>query len=166
MKKLMISLSALLILTGFACAKKVNLPIKTSLGDLVKVEKKDKVPTDKETIAAKADEDVYVLNFEGQKEIVLNDVPMSDAFKLAQFPLVDSAGKNFVSVFVGGPAKDGAVSTEKVSLSGSMTGKADGKFWVTGGKLEFPEAKVTLVYVVPKNASLTFKDGGQQYPIN
>jgi hypothetical protein len=165
MKPFMISLSALLLLTGFACAKKINLPIKTSLGNLVKIEKKDKVPTDKETVAAKADEDLYILNFEGQKEIVLNDVPVSDAYKLAQFPLVDSTGKSFVSVFVGGPAKDGALSADKVSLSGNMTGK-DGKFWVTGGKLVFPEAKVTLVYVVPKNASLTFKDGGQQYPIN
>lgn len=165
MRPFMISLSALLLLSGFACAKKINLPIKTSLGNLVKIEKKDKVPTEKETIAAKADEDVYVLNFEGQKEIVLSDVPVSDAYKLAQFPLVDSTGKNFVSVFVGSPAKDGAVSTEKVSLSGSMTGK-EGKFWVTGGKLEFPEAKIMLVYVVPKNASLAFRDGQQQYPIN
>ncbi len=165
MRPFMISLCALLLLTGFACAKKVNLPIKTSLGDLVKVEKKDNVRTDKETIAAKTDEDVYVLNFEGKKEIQLNDVPVPDAYKLAQFPLVDSTGKSFVSVFVGGPAKDGALSGDKVSLSGNMTGK-DGKFWVTGGKLEFPEAKVTIVYVVPKNALLTFKDGGQQYPIN
>lgn len=165
MKPFIISLSALLLLTGFACAKKINLPIKTSLGNLVKIEKKDKVPTDKETVAAKADEDLYILNFEGQKEIVLSDVSVSDAYKLAQFPLVDATGKSFVSVFVGGPAKDGALSGDKVSLSGNMTGK-DGKFWVTGGKLEFPEAKVTLVYIVPRNASLTFKDGGQQYPIN
>ena len=124
---------ALVLSLGPGCAKKINLPIKTSLGDLVSVEKKDKVATNKETITAKADEDIYVLSFEGKKEVDVKEAAVSDVYKLPQFPLVDSTGKDFVSVFAGSPTKDGALSSYAVTLSGDMTGM-DGKFFVPSNR--------------------------------
>lgn len=165
MRKAVTSVFALALLLSLSCANKVTLPIKTSLGDLVKIESKDKVTTNKETISPKPEEVIYVLSFEGKKEIEVKDVALSEAYQLRQFPLVDSNGKEFTPAFVGSPTKSGSLSSADVRLSGDTTGRG-GAFWVTAGKLDFPESKVTLVYVVPKNATLAFKNGGQQHPIN
>jgi hypothetical protein len=46
-----------------------------------------------------------------------------------------------------------------------VTGR-DGKPWVKTGKFDFPEAKVTVVYIAPENARLSLKDGEQKHAIN
>ena len=165
MRKAVNFIFALALLLCISCANKVTLPIKTSLGDLVTIEHKDKVTTNKETISPQSEEVIYVLSFEGKKEIEVKEVAVSEVYKLPQFPLVDSKGKEFAPVFAGSPTKDGSLSSADIKLDGDMTGK-DGKYWVTTGKLSFPESRLTLVYVVPKNASLALKDGGQKHPIN
>ena len=67
MRKTVTSVLALALLLCFSCGDKVTLPIKTSLGDLVKIENKDNVPTSKESISPKSDEVIYVLSFYGKK---------------------------------------------------------------------------------------------------
>ena len=155
---------------------KETLPIKTSLGDLVKIENKDEVKTVNETILKpevnktilpKPEEVIYVLSFEGKTKIEYEGIKSSDPSELLHFPLVDSNGKKFIPVFVGSTAKEGVLSNQGIWYSEKS--KWDGKKAVpTGeGEIILPEPKLTLVYIVPKDASgLALKDGGQQHPIN
>jgi hypothetical protein len=165
MRKAVNSIFVLTLLLYVSCANKVTLPIKTSLGDLVKIENKGKVTTNKETISPKSEEVIYVLSFEGKKEFEYKEVELSKTFDLLELPLVDSKGKEFVPVFAGSPTKEGALSDDDIKTDGQATGK-DGKFVATG-KIILPEPRLTLVYVVPKDSSgLALKDGGQRHPIN
>lgn len=187
------ALNSILILTLLLCAscsKNVTLPIKTSLGDLTKIEHKDKATTTKETLTAKPGEVLYVLSFEGKKEFEVKDVAvpelarltggLSDAsdIRLTDFsvgaapglgdvllPLVDSSGKEFKPMFFGTPNAEGVLSNDNIKFNGSVTGK-DGKPWVRSGKMDFPEGKVTVVYAIPEKATLTLKDGAQKHAIN
>jgi hypothetical protein len=159
-----------LLVVSIACSgmqqmPELKQPIKTSLGDLVKVENKDKVTTNEKAISPQPEEVIYVLSFEGKKEIEVKDGGALEAYDLPQFPLVDSNGKEFVPAFVGSPAQDGSLSNADIKMDGAL-GAKDGKWQFAKGMLKFPEAKVTLVYIVPKNASLAFKDGGQLHRIN
>lgn len=165
MRKAVNSMLALTLLLCISCAHKVTLPIKTSLGELVKVENKDSVATNEQTISPKSEEVIYILSFEGKKEIEVKEVAASESMKLLDLPLVDSNGKEFAPVFAGSPTKEGPLSNKDIKLDGEMTGK-DGKWWVSTGKITLPDSKLTLVYVVPKNASgLALKDGSQAHPI-
>lgn len=163
MKKAVTFVFALALLLCISC-KKVTLPIKTSLGDLVKIENRDKVTTNESVVSPKSDEVIYVLSFEGKREFEFEGVEPSKVFTLFDLPLVDSNGKEFVPVFAGSPTKEGTLSNKDMNVNGGMTGR-DGK-WVSTGRITLPEPKLTLVYVVPKNASLTLKDGVQRHPIN
>jgi hypothetical protein len=152
-------------------ANKVTLPTKTSLGDLVKIENKDQVTTDKETILPKSEEVIYVLNFEGKKEIQYSGIESSNAFDVLYLPLVDSNGKEFVPIFVGSRDKKGNLSNKDMeNIVVSVVRKEGGvlKPVPTGaGKIVLSEPKLTLVYVLPKGAShLALKDRGQRYPVN
>lgn len=165
MRKAVNSIFVLALVLCISCADKATLPLKTSLGDLVKIENKDKVTTNKETISPKSGEVIYVLSFEGKKEFEYKEVELSKTFDLLYLPLVDSNGKEFVPAFAGSPTKEGALSDKDIKTDGQATGK-DGKF-VGTGKIILPEPKLTIVYVVPKDASgLALKDGGQRHPIN
>jgi len=183
---------ALALLLCTSCATKVvTLPVSTSLGSLVRIEKKATVPTNRETISPKSGEVIYVLSFEGKNGFQIKDVAVPDLVRLTGFltddsdigfdnfsgaqapeiirlvnlPLVDSGGKEITPVFVGSPTSQGTLSQQGIVFNGRVTGKG-GKPWVTTGNLKFPEPKVTLVYIVPEGATLTLKDGNQQHPIN
>ena len=80
-------------------------------------------------------------------------------------PLIDASGKEFAPVFFGTQTTEGVISNNGMRFNGSVTGR-DGKPWITTGKFDFPESKVTVVYVVPDGATLTLKDSGQQHAIN
>lgn len=179
------------LLLSVSCSSKVSLPINTSLGSLTKIEKKDKVSTNKDAVAPKAGEVVYALSFEGKKEHEVKDVAAPELISLTgglgdaseitftnfalsaapamgsvvNMPLVDSSGKEFAPSFFGSPQSDGTISNKNVTFNGIVTGK-DGKPWVRTGKLDFPDGKVTVVYVVPESASLSLKDGAQKHAIN
>lgn len=191
MTRTLITLVLAALLLFVSCSSKVNLPINTSLGSLTKIEKKDKVNTNKDAITPKSGEVVYVLSFEGQKEREVKDVAvpelmsltggLSDASEitftnftvslmsgmgsLLNSPLVDDSGKEFVPTFFGNPQSDGSITNVGVLFNGKVTGK-DGKPWVSTGKLDFPSSNVSVVYVVPENASLSLKDGAQKHAIN
>lgn len=164
MKGVVTLVSALALLFGVSCARKVTLPIKTSLGDLVKIENRDTVTTNESVISPKPDELIYVLNFEGKKEFEFEGVDAAKVFTLFDLPLLDSNGKEFVPAFAGSPTKEGTLSNKDMNVNGGMTGR-EGR-WVSTGKITLPEPKLALVYLVPKNASLSLKDGEQKYPIN
>lgn len=165
MRKAVNSIFVFTLLFFISCAGKVTLPIKTSLGDLVKIENKDKVTTNKETISPKPGEVIYILSFEGKKEFEYKEVELSKVFDILHLPLVDSNGKEFVPIFAGSPAAEGTLSDKDIKTDGQATGK-DGKF-VSTGKVVLPEPKLSLVYVVPKDASaLALKDSGQKHQIN
>ena len=179
------------LLLSVSCSGKVSLPINTSLGSLTKIEKKDKVSTNKDAVTPKAGEVVYALSFEGKKEHEVKDVAAPELISLTgglgdaseirftnfalsaapamgsvvNMPLVDSSGKEFAPSFFGSPQSDGSISNKNVTFNGLVTGK-DGKPWVRTGKLDFPDGKVTVVYVVPESASLSLKDGAQKHAIN
>lgn len=181
----------LTLLLCVSCAGKVTLPIRTSLGDLTKIEKKDKVNTNKDTVSPKSGEVVYLLSFEGKKEYEVKGVAMPELISMTgglsdnsdirldnfsvsaspgmasalNLPLVDSSGKEFAPVFFGSQTTEGGISNNGARFNGHVTGR-DGKPWVTTGKFDFPEPKVTVVYVVPDGATLTLKDRDQQHAIN
>lgn len=191
MRKVQTSFFLLTLLLCVSCARKVTLPIKTSLGDLTKIEKKDKVNTNKDPVSPKSGEVVYLLSFEGKKEYEVKGVAVPELISMTgglgdnsdirfenfsvsaspgmasalNLPLVDSSGKEFAPVFFGSQATEGVISNNGARFNGHVTGK-DGKPWVTTGKFDFPESKVTVLYVVPEGATLTLKDGGQQHSIN
>ena len=191
-RRILESVFILTLLLCASCARKVSLPIKTSLGDLTRIEKKDKVNTNKDPVSPKSGEVIYVLSFEGKKEYEVKGVAapelmsftggltdnsdikfdnfnvssgIMDLGSVLNLPLVDSSGKQFNPAFFGTPGADGVISNTAVRFNGHVTGR-DGKPWVSTGKFDFPEAKVTLVYLVPENTTLSLKDGGQQHAIN
>jgi hypothetical protein len=178
------------LLLSSACGRKVTLPVNTSLGSLTKIEKKDSVVTNKDPVTPKSGEVVYALSFEGKKEHEVKDVPapgltsltggLSDASEISftnftvsmapmgsifDMPLVDASGKEFAPSFFGSPQSDGSFSNKNITFNGKVTGK-DGKPWVRNGRFDFPDGKVTLIYVVPANGSLSLKDGAQKHAIN
>lgn len=146
-----------------ACAgNKVNLPIDTSLGKLVRIDQKASVATDEKSISAEDGKVLYLLNFEGKNEVSYEG-GAQDA--LGAFPLVDSKGGEFSSVFAGSPTSSGALSNKDWRYNGQLQGK-NGKF-VFVGALSVPTGKITLVYSVPKGASgLSLKDGDRKHVIN
>jgi hypothetical protein len=161
------------------------------LGDLTKIEKKNNVSTNKDPITPKSGEAIYVLSFEGKKDREVKDVAVPELISLTgglsdnsdisldnfnvsagsgmasalNLPLVDASGKEFAPVFFGTPNTDGVISNIGARINGHVTGR-DGKPWLTTGKFDFPEAKVTVVYVVPESATLSLKDGEQKHAIN
>jgi hypothetical protein len=161
------------------------------LGDLTKIEKKDKVNTNKDPVTPKSGEVVYLLSFEGKKEYEVKGVAVPELISMTgglsdgsdirfdnfsvsaspgmasglNLPLVDSSGKEFAPVFFGSQKTEGVISNDGARFTGHVTGR-DGKPWVTTGKFDFPEPKVTVVYVVPDGATLTLKDRDQKHAIN
>lgn len=191
MRKGLNSIFVLTLLLSVSCSSKVNLPINTSLGNLTKIEKKNKVNTNKDAVTPKSGEVVYVLSFEGKKEHDVKDVAVPELISLTgglsdasditltdfavsaapgmgsalNMPLVDSSGKEFAPAFFGSAQSDGTISNTGIRFNGQVTGK-DGKPWVRTGKLGFPDGKVTVVYVGPENSSFSLKDGAEKHSIN
>lgn len=191
MTRTLTAMFAAALLCLVSCSSKVSLPLSTSLGNLITIEKKDKTNTNKDAVTSNSGEVVYVLSFEGKKEHEVKDVAvpelisltggLSDASEITftdfavsaaprmgsilNMPLVDSSGKEFAPSFFGSPQSDGSISNKNVTFNGKVTGK-DGKPWVRTGKLNFPDGKVTVVYVVPENSDLSLKDGAQKHAID
>jgi hypothetical protein len=150
---------------------KAALPMKTSLGDLVKIENRNEVKTDKETISPKATESLYVFSFEGKKKIEFKGDKSADPNSYLYLPLIDPTGHEFVPVFAGSAVKDGVLSKKGIDIIGEfrIVRGAKGLEQVpTGvGEIWLPEPKLTLVYLVPKEVSgLALKDGEQRFQIN
>jgi hypothetical protein len=167
------SFFALPILLFISCSgNKVNLPIETSQGSLVKIEKKNMVETtQKDTglpyyytkkITPNSEELLYLLTFEGKNEIIYEGRLQNDGpYKLL---IIDSKGAQFSPEFAGTATEDGIVSNREWLISGSVE-TIDGEL-VFKGTATLPEPKLTLIYLVPKKASgLTLKDGNQRHPI-
>lgn len=146
-----------------SCAgNKVNLPIDTSLGKLVRIEQKENFATDERSVSAEEGKVLYLLNFEGKNEISYEG-GQQDA--LQGFPLVDAKGTEFRTVFAGSPTGTGALSNKDWRYNGQLKGQ-NGRF-VFVGALSIPAGKVTLVYSVPKGVSgLSLKDGERKHAIN
>ena len=138
-------------------------PIRTSIGDLARIEKKDSVETNEEKIVPKAEEVLYLLTFEGKSEITYDGTTQRDGPN--RILLIDPTGKEYVSEFAGTPAKDGTLSNKEWRYNGGMTA-VNGKF-VFAGTLSLPEPRVALVYLIPKDvSSLSLKDGDQKHSID
>jgi hypothetical protein len=161
---------SLLLLTS---CYKVELPIPTSLGDLVRIEKVDRVSTDVGEVRPAAGEVLYLFSFEGRNELPFPDVdPLvesagmdwKDVFFLGVFPLVDSAGMVRKPVFAGSPTSEGTLTQQQWRFNGQPIARY-GK-WYFYGYMVLPEPKVALVYSVPRGTSGWFlKDGKQRYRI-
>jgi hypothetical protein len=191
MRRIQKSFFLLPLVLYVSCGSKVTLPISTSLGNLTKIEKKEKVNTNKDPVSPKSGEVVYLLTFEGKKEYEVKGVAVPELISMTggltddsnirmqdfsisaspgmasglNLPLLDSSGKEFAPVFFGTQTADGVISNNGMRFNGSVTGR-NGKPWITTGKFDFPESKVTVVYVVPDGATLTIKDGGKKHAIN
>ncbi len=168
MGKTKIFILVLSLVLCISCAEKAKLPIKTSLGDLTRIENWDKVATDEGIISPNSEEIIYVLSFESKnlefEEIEIAGAIQDIVLKLVNLPLVDSKGNEFALVFFGSPTREGALSNKEIRFDGDLRPK-NGKWFFTG-KLIVPESKLALVYVVPKNASgLALKDGEKKYRI-
>lgn len=151
-----------LIVLGSCGGNKVKLPIDTTLGKLVRIEEKEKVATDDESISTEAGKVLYVLSFEGKNELTYEG---GERDALRAFPLVDSKGTEFNSIFAGSPNNTGALSNKDWRFNGQLQGR-NGKF-VFVGALSIPTGKLTVVYSVPKDAaSLSLKDGDRKHAIN
>jgi hypothetical protein len=146
-----------------ACAgAKVNLPIDTSLGKLVRIDQKASVATDEKSLSAEDGKVLYLLSFEGKNEVSYEG---GEQDALRAFPLIDSKGTEFSPVFAGSPASGDKLSNKDWRYNGQLQGK-NGKF-VFVGALSVPTGKITLVYSVPKGASgLSLKDGDRKHVIN
>ena len=158
-----IAFFALPVLLFISCgSNKVKLPIETSLGNLVKIERKDMVETNKKKITPKPEEFLYLLTFEGKNEIIYEGGLQYDGpFKLL---LVDSRGAKFPAEFAGTVTEIGFVSIEKWLMTGWVEFTSEGS--VFKGKATLPEGKLALIYLVPKKASgLTLADGDKRYRI-
>ena len=146
-----------------SCAEGPRLPVKTSLGDLVRIEKKTSIQTSDGNIDAKTDELLYLLSFEGKKELAFEGKAEAEGPKT--FRLIDSKGTSYGPAFAGTPTAEGVISDKEWKYNGGLTGR-DGK-WVFTGALEFPDPKISLVYKVPKDASgLKLKDGNETHAIS
>lgn len=159
-----LSLIAVLILVMLsACGgNKVRLPIETSLGNLVRIEKKDDVATDERTISPEGGKVLYLLSFEGKSEI-----PYEGEKEMFQtFTLVDSKGTESTPVFAGSPTNAGTLSNKEWKYIRGQLKAQNGRF-VFVGVLSLPQPRLALVYAVPKDASgLTLKDGERRHAIN
>jgi len=146
-----------------SCAgNKVNLPIDTTLGKLMRIEQKETVATDERVISAEAGKVLHLLHFEGKNEISYEG---GNQDALRGFPLVDAKGTEFTPTYAGSPTDSGALSNKDWRYNGQLQGK-NGKF-VFVGALSVPRGKITLVYSVPKGASgLSLKDGDRKHAIN
>ena len=152
----------LLVFLISCTGSKVNLPIETSLGKLVRIEQKDKVATDEQPISAEGGKVLYILSFEGKNELTYEG---GEQDALRAFPLVDSKGTEFNSIFAGSPTNTGALSNKDWRFNGQLQGR-NGKF-VFVGALSIPSGKLMVVYSVPKDAGgLSLKDGERRHPIN
>jgi hypothetical protein len=135
---------------------------KTSIGDLMSIEKKPSVETNEKKIEAKGDEALYLLTFEGKNEIAFEGKPEADGPNRIQ--LADSNGTKFTPEFAGTPTDKGTISNADWKYNGPMKG-AGGK-WVFSGKVTLPSSKIVLIYLVPQAATaLTLHDGDQTFPL-
>ncbi|MDA2914610.1 hypothetical protein MYX77_11785, partial [Acidobacteriia bacterium AH_259_A11_L15] len=146
-----------------ACSgNKVELPITTSIGNLVRIEKKQSVNTSDGVIEVGSQQVIYLLSFEGEKEFTYEGKDEPEGPK--SLLLIDSRGNRFAPAFAGTPTPNGTISNEEWILNGEVRGR-EGKL-VFVGTLSLPEPRVALVYLVPSNASrLVLKDGQRQHPI-
>lgn len=166
MKAMVFMQVALAALLFAGCARQVELPKGTALGDLVKVENKDSITgKGSETVKPKDGETIYVLNFENIKSVSFQDLNPDSKTVLHQFALTDSAGKQYRPIAFGVTGQDGTLSSEGISYSGNMEAK-DGRFYMRTGSVDIPGGQLTVVYLVPKSASgLSFMDGDKKHPI-
>lgn len=135
---------------------------KTSIGDLISVEKKEAVDTNEGKLERKAGESLYVLVFAGSGEIPFEGKLEGDGFN--RLMLNNSNTTKLTPRFAGTPVENGSLSNADWKYEGSMTG-AGGKF-VFKGTLRVPP-KVALVYVVPESTpDLTLTDGAQSCRLN
>jgi hypothetical protein len=131
-------------------------PVETSLGKLVRIEKVNRVVTDERAVSPAAGEVLYLLSFEGKKEIA---VPPG-----LELALVDSAGTERLRVYAGSPTREGILTKKQWIYNGSLTGQ-QGKLVFTG-TISLPEPRVTLVYSVPSGAAgWVLKDGERKHPV-
>jgi hypothetical protein len=138
-------------------------PIKTSIGDLTGLEKKDSVATSEKKIVPKPEEVLYLLTFEGKSEITYEGKTQQDGPN--RILLIDAKGKEYVSEFAGTPAKDGTLSDKEWKYNGGMKA-VNGRF-VFAGTMTLPEPRIALAYLIPKDvSSLTLKDGNQKHSID
>ena len=155
-------LGLLAVLSAACSGDKVQLPVATSIGNLVRIEEKPSVTTSDGVIEATSREVVYVLSFEGKKEFAYEGKTETEGPK--SLLLIDSRGNRFSPAFAGTPTPDGIISDKEWLLNGELRGR-DGK-WVFIGTLSIPEPRIALVYRVPKSASgLVLQDGQQQHAI-
>lgn len=154
---------AVLLATLTACGgNTIQLPIDTSLGRLVRIDKKESVATDERTVSAAAGKILYLLSFEGKSEISYEG---DEKNALHAVSLVDGKGTEFNYVFAGSPNNEGTLSKKEWRYNGQLNAK-DGQ-WIFQGVLSVPPAKMVLAYEVPKDSSdLSLKNGEQKHAID
>ena len=158
MRRAAIGIGCFLILL-ISC-NKVQLPIETSWGNLVRIEKVDRLITDEETLSPGTGEVLYLLSLEGKGKIAVQSSEPHGWMP----PLVDSTGKQWFPVFAGSPTREGTLTKKQWVYNGQMTGQ-DGKL-VFEGTISLPEPKMALVYLVPRSAAgLALKDGERRHRI-
>jgi hypothetical protein len=138
-------------------------PIKTSIGDLARIEKKESLETSDNKIVPKAEEVLYLLTFEGKSEITYEGKTQQDGPN--RILLIDANGKEYASAFAGTPGKDGTLSNKEWRYNGPMKA-VNGRF-VFAGTMTLPEPRIALVYLIPKDITgLSLKDGDQKHSID
>ena len=170
MNRVSISIIVPLVLLLVSCHKTNSLrvptsngaPIRTSIGDLTSLEKKDSVETSDKKISPKSDEVLYLLTFEGKSEITYEGKAQQDGPN--RILLLDAKGKEYSPESAGTP-KNGTLSDKDWKYNGGMKA-VNGKF-VFSGTMTLPEPKIVLVFLIPKDAAkLSLKDGDQKHPID
>ena len=139
---------SLVLLVSCNKGSNVRLPIATSLGNLVRVEKVERVVTDDKPVSAAPGEVLYLLSFEGKNSI---SAPVNPT-------LVDEKGNEKLAVFAGSPVRDGTLTKKAWTYNGEAK-SVDGKFVFTG-TVSLPEPRIAVVFSLPEgSAGWRLKDG-------
>jgi hypothetical protein len=175
----LVLITVVTVVTALEIRSIVTFPIKTSLGDLVKIEKTDRMTWDDgkgeaRVEAAKSGDVFLVLSFEGQDEIhygseampSLNGRSGDDVLNLMRFvpayPIVDSSGKESWCPMAA-HMPNGRMSFSKLDRNGHVTTDANGR-WIITGTVNMHGAGMALVCTVPKDSKgLKLVVGSNQY---
>lgn len=159
------------ILQGlFSCKEnKLQLPIKTSYGDLVGVLKTDSLKTPDKTIVAGKDSVLYVLSFKGDsvRKLSYEFYARNASFGFNKIILSDGIGKTYLPSDVGTLNEKGILTAENWRFVGVIASdSAMNNVLMYKGDVLIPGSVLSLVYSVPKKTEgLYLPDSAARYPI-
>jgi|GEM_PF-6403136 len=181
MKNIIFVIALALIIQSCSQTKsKVSLPYKTSLGNLIRVERKDTVKTmrtpdmgqfrlpEVKTHLSTVAEDLYLLSFEGVDSItsinkgIETKETVSFNFEV-DLPIYGEETDETSPEFVGYLTEEGILTSDNSRMTLLIPESDTGRYKMI---THFPVSKISMLYKLPKNTSALFlKDGKSEFQI-